>query len=874
MATQTLTTFLRAHLNKNKKDADRITHTRIPDETNNIKGGSYIIEGADEIILHDLIYNECILGSKMEYLTEVRRGATGTMAVDLDFRYSNEISSRQHTDETIKLLVFNYLELIKTYLHVDATPFHIFIMEKPTVNKLADKTKDGIHMVFGINVPFKIQIEIRKQMLESAEVKEALGALPLTNKLDEVFDKGISTGKTNWQLLGCRKPCHDQYRVVSVLNAQIDPLDNEWMVKDANEESNIITRELYTEASVRSNKPSFQPTDLGHQIMNPETVINKPKAVILGGDTAEDIVELMRLLNVERCQSGNYEKWRNVGMVVKNTLGEAGRPIFDEWTKLFASSQRYSELDSQWDHWSSEGSLRIGSLHMWAREDSPVEYRIKFPVQNKVLLENNTEDAFRYAIKMQTHDSYAKLYVEMYKGLYKCVDIAKKLYYEFSDTKALWIKNESGSNIRLVIGNEFKQKFDQHVLNVMDELNRTDDEDSRTVLLEELDALATITKSLETVGQKNNILSAVSDIICEPDFLRNMNKQENYLPIKGKKMLNMTTLECVERDQSFKFDYECDATYRKLTADEEDDIRAYFESLFCGKKDTTQVVLNILKSAFTGKTLRYIFFVTGSGRNGKSVLFNILRSIFGRAMDVISNDVIIQKKSNSHLNTEVEKLDLCRLGYITELKETDKLNETLIKKITGGDPINLRTIQKTDATIIPTTNLFVPTNELPSFDVEQAIVDRIINIPFNNRFEVDAEFEKKMIAKREQVFCYIMKYGVIQDVFEQTEEMKASKQEYVENNVKDYLGDFINDKCEKDGFYNRDDFRDAYNEWCKQKGYKKDSSTDTAFTRKMKQRGIDSKRSNSIVKYVGIMPRIPKPELIQHLDAEDDGFSE
>ena len=61
-----------------------------------------------------------------------------------------------------------------------------------------------------------------------------------------------------------------------------------------------------------------------------------------------------------------------------------------------------------------------------------------------------------------------------------------------------------------------------------------------------------------------------------------------------------------------------------LTEIEEKDIEQYFLDLFCGKEDTMQVVLNILKSCLTGETLRYIYFFTGSGCNGKSLLFNIL----------------------------------------------------------------------------------------------------------------------------------------------------------------------------------------------------------------------------------------------------------
>ena len=74
-------------------------------------------------------------------------------------------------------------------------------------------------------------------------------------------------------------------------------------------------------------------------------------------------------------------------------------------------------------------------------------------------------------------------------------------------------------------------------------------------------------------------------------------------------------------------------------------MRKYFMDLFCNKEDTMQCVLDILKSVMIGKPLRYVFFLTGSGCNGKSLLFKILTVIFKKTFDIISKDVILKKKS-------------------------------------------------------------------------------------------------------------------------------------------------------------------------------------------------------------------------------------
>jgi putative DNA primase/helicase len=319
---------------------------------------------------------------------------------------------------------------------------------------------------------------------------------------------------------------------------------------------------------------------------------------------------------------------------------------------------------------------------------------------------------------------------------------------------------------------------------------------------------------LKKTNDKNNILREVCDIIEDNKFEDNINKQEYILPLKNKRIINMKTLEVGERTINDKFTYECGADYIDLTEKQEQQAKDYFMSLFCNNEETMKCVLNIIKSCFTGIPLRYLFVATGSGRNGKSLLFKLLKIMFKGGMDVISKDVILEKKSNSNLNTEMEKLDKCRLAYVSELKTTDKMNETNIKEITGGDPINLRTLQKTDATLIATCCLWILTNELPSFNVEPAIMDRLIIVPFNNKFAIDPKYEKKMIDMIDVLFTYIMKHGVIQHEFDLTEEMKQSKSDYEEDNKKDYLGDFIDDHIiEYTKAMKREEFRTLYNEY-------------------------------------------------------------
>ena len=59
--------------------------------------------------------------------------------------------------------------------------------------------------------------------------------------------------------------------------------------------------------------------------------------------------------------------------------------------------------------------------------------------------------------------------------------------------------------------------------------------------------------------------------------------------------------------------------------------------------------------------------------------------MFGSLMKVMDEAIIIENGVKSNLNIHLEKLETIRIGYISELKENDVLNNELIKGITGGN---------------------------------------------------------------------------------------------------------------------------------------------------------------------------------------------
>jgi P4 family phage/plasmid primase-like protien len=859
--------FLLTHTSKKITTDFVSTHTRIGDKELNIYGGNYCIKANELSDFWNKYYEYVIEKGNAEYLTEKQYGLA--MAVDFDFRYCHDVETRQHTKQNVSDMICLYLESLKKYLLIEPNvPFDAFVFEKSNVNRLEDGslTKDGIHVIFGLQVGFETQQIIRQDILK--ELKD-IWDLPLINSWDSVLDEGISKGSTNWQLYGSKKPNNQAYQLTYHYKCEIDSADNEFMINELNI-SDFDFKNNFPKLSVQyPNNPTFQ--------INPKYAVKKlslqkpysPTSVTQVPLTEEEekMSDIDYLLQVcikdKMCKEQDHKDWYKIGQALKNELGDDAIDYFVNWTYNFGTENKKKEAIQHITKYIKKTPLKdkdrltIKSIHYYARQSNEQKYKARFCKAKEFIADEDIEEI----LKEPTENEIAKYFVKKWGSKFKCVDIKNKTVYGFTQNN-LWEQIDSCSTIREIISNELSAEFKKYrdaIWESIEKLNENIKEfqDNKKKIGAMSDNIIRFGKT----DAKNNITREILDKIIEPEFENMLNKQKYILPIKNGKILNIKTLEIEERTIEHKFSYECNADYIEMTQEQEKEAEQYFLDLFCGNKDTMMCVMDILKSIMTGETLRYIYFFTGAGSNGKSLLFTILNSIFNKSMDTIDTRVILETNNSSSLTTEFEKLDKCRFGYVTELDEKDKLNVKTIKKISGGDPIDYRGLYKGNKTVNPTVNLGVVTNILPDFKAQTAIINRIIVIPFNNTFENNKSFETEMLLKKDIIFSYIMKHGTIRDKFNLTEEMLVAKQDYIDDNETiDYLKDFINNNYDIVNFVKkekvvRDTFRDNYNTYLKTKGLPIDKSSNQKFTRLIKGYNIGSKESNGKTYFTGLVEK-------------------
>ena len=143
--------------------------------------------------------------------------------------------------------------------------------------------------------------------------------------------------------------------------------------------------------------------------------------------------------------------------------------------------------------------------------------------------------------------------------------------------------------------------------------------------------------------------------------------------------------------------------------------------------------------ATTGHTRehRLPIFYGEDGRNGKTTLFETVRNVFGDdlCISIPADTLMDTHRFGDSTQPFLYELRGERLAYASESKDGQKLNLGLIKQLTGGDTLNVRTLYTRPVRFQPTHKIMLLTNHRPIIPADDpATWDRILLIPMVVRF--------------------------------------------------------------------------------------------------------------------------------------------
>jgi hypothetical protein len=710
------------------------THTKIGDKDLNIYPGSYHISDDKLSTFHQSYYNEVFVNNKMEYLTEKQSGLT--THVDLDFRYNWDVDTRQHDKQIVEEIVFCYLDnLKKIFVFNEDINFDVFVMEKPNVNRLEDKTltKDGIHITIGLQMDARYQLHLRKLVMDEVQKKIDL---PLINSWDSVFDEGISRLTTNWQMFGSRKPGNEAYKLVYHYSITgYDPNDKEFSIEDTDNPE--ITFELFQKLSTHYTQNSK--LEYKFDIPLKKTTKKEPVVCIKQTSEIDDNTGLIQLnyfldngfLEVIKSKK-SHEDFTKIGYAIYNNYALKGLDIYLKMAEYHSDNydigiytDRYNEVISK-----TNSNISFGSIYFIFEKFDKELYSKLMKSYRLIRLEtneNSTENFMEDTLFSQTDYDLAVVLHSMYKDTYKCVDKEKRRWYYFNSV--VWVEDK-GITLRTKISVEMVNKYGFLYDKISEQMDTLDKQaDLYELFKKKQKCISDICVKLKRTNDKNNIIRESMDLFYDSEFNDNIDNKPYLFAFKNCVFDLKTGLKKIPDPNDFltiTCGYDYDDNYDPNLIVELNKIIATI--LF--NKEVKDYYMGVLATGLCGVTLQKFHICTGTGGNGKSILNSLALDCYGKYGYKLK-PAVLQEEIKTGANPEVANLHKKRFVVSQEPDKNKRLKSSTIKELTGDKDINARGLYSGNTETKLNLTLIMECNEMPQIDETTGGVGRrVIAVPF------------------------------------------------------------------------------------------------------------------------------------------------
>lgn len=202
----------------------------------------------------------------------------------------------------------------------------------------------------------------------------------------------------------------------------------------------------------------------------------------------------------------------------------------------------------------------------------------------------------------------------------------------------------------------------------------------------------------------------------------------------------------------------------------------------------------------TGATSAHaLFFLYGTGANGKSVFVNTLASILGDYATSAPMDTFMDARGDRH-PTDLAGLRGARFVASVETEQGRRWNESKVKAITGGDKVSARFMRQDFFEYFPQFKLLIAGNHKPSIrNVDEAMKRRLHLIPFTVTIPPerrDGKLTEKLLAERDGILAWAVEGCLAwqREGLLPPECVVSATEEYFE--AEDALGQWMDESCD------------------------------------------------------------------------------
>lgn len=186
----------------------------------------------------------------------------------------------------------------------------------------------------------------------------------------------------------------------------------------------------------------------------------------------------------------------------------------------------------------------------------------------------------------------------------------------------------------------------------------------------------------------------------------------------------------------------------------------FVSEVFGGDLEMVEFIQRMGGYALTGSTVEHkLFYLYGNGRNGKSVLLEVLRSVSGAYSHNLPAEALMSSKHERH-PTSFAALQGKRLAVSSEIEDGAHWAESKIKELTGEATLTARFMRGDDFTFPITHKHVIAGNFKPRLKGDDfAITERMVLVPFRQRFEgarKDVRLPEKLRAEYPGILAWFI----------------------------------------------------------------------------------------------------------------------
>lgn len=275
--------------------------------------------------------------------------------------------------------------------------------------------------------------------------------------------------------------------------------------------------------------------------------------------------------------------------------------------------------------------------------------------------------------------------------------------------------------------------------------------------------------------------------------------------------------------------------------------RAFLKTITGGNERLEGFLRRAIGYSLTGDTREQVlFFMYGTGANGKSTFINTIKLLLGDYAKQTPTETLMKKDSGG-INNDVATLKGARLIAAIETDEGQRLAESFIKQITGGDIVAARFLYGEFFEFLPTFKVWLAGNHKPAIKgTDLGIWRRMRLIPFTVTIpddQKDKQLPEKLKAELPGILTWALDgcYEWSNDGLGTPPEVMVATESY--RSEMDIMANFLEECCvvlPNTKVVNADLYK-RYSDWCADVGEM--AASQRKFTQRLVERGFSQDRT-------------------------------